>query len=403
MKNLIYTLSLAFIFCANYAEAQLQKGDWMIGGGLRVSNQSDFSDDFRILITPTAGYFFADKWLVGTSLALDRRSIDDFSSSVNTFESSLFLRRYFKGGKWQPYVHLEGFVRRANFSNNDIISDFTRTASGLYAQLGFNYFLSKNVAINPRINVNLIEDRLEYSSTIANEFNTIGQNRVFLGFGIQFFLNNKNTELEEQGKKRQRPLYRRYFQKGNQSIAASGALNFDPFILSGAVAWKKFIKKYTRLNWVVEPFLGVDVFGSGLGGLIVARPEIEHFFQINDRFFFVPSLGVNLLFSTGFGETELDVNVQTHPRLAYFFDKVFIEAGFLFEDTFFAGDVELEGSVTAAAEYFIQDNLSLRAEVWHDIAGPEHRGDFFLFDRLESTVFRVGINYFFNKPKEVKE
>lgn len=69
MKKIIIIL-LASILLANYAQGQLAKGTWMIGGNAALTTYNTHSplstqNETSILITPAIGYFVMEKFAVG--------------------------------------------------------------------------------------------------------------------------------------------------------------------------------------------------------------------------------------------------------------------------------------------------------------------------------------------------
>lgn len=395
MKSLVVLFSIFCCLQLSVASAQLEKGNWLVDGNFQVSNENQFNDDFQLVFSPLVGYFVKEQLVFGAGVLYDWKSIDNFSSSANTFGGSVFARNYLGKNKFNPYLQLTGYLNRINFAYNNL----SETQTGLIGQIGANYFLSPNVAINPSININIVEgERFVFPAT---DFIVTPRKRVFLRVGVQFFLRNKLKHLVEQEKKKLR-LTKRFFQKGNQTIGFNGNIQFDNFLLRSNISWKKFISKQTRFNWVAESFLGSEIFGDKFGGILVIRPELEHFMEINKPLYFSPSLGINTLFSSISDEQVFRFNVRGHLKFTYFFSNLLLDAGILIDTPYIGNDTEekMESSLVIAAAYFIQNNLSIRGEFRQDMTGPEHLGDFFLFDRPPSTTFRIGFNYFFGKEKE---
>ena len=79
MKTLFFLL--LFSVAANISFGQLTKGNWLVGGSgsFSSSNQKDTFNGgvsrasfANLTISPNLGYFFTDKWVVGTKLGLIR-------------------------------------------------------------------------------------------------------------------------------------------------------------------------------------------------------------------------------------------------------------------------------------------------------------------------------------------
>ena len=96
-KNLLtLILSVGFII----ANAQTEKGDWMVGGGFRL-NTSD--NNTEIALTPNAGIFIIKNLALGGNLAFSYSKIG--SDKITTFGIGPFLRYYFTNANVRPILH----------------------------------------------------------------------------------------------------------------------------------------------------------------------------------------------------------------------------------------------------------------------------------------------------------
>lgn len=97
MKRVL--IAAGFLFAAHVTFAQINKGQWLVGGnaGFEVSKTGD-DDDFKTTtfqLNPNAGYFFIDNLAGGLRVNLTSvkvKSADDASSS---FSIAPFARYYF--------------------------------------------------------------------------------------------------------------------------------------------------------------------------------------------------------------------------------------------------------------------------------------------------------------------
>lgn len=103
MKQLFLFLSFISISCMSHA--QLTKGNWLVGGNGSFSSAS-YSNTIaasytqtNLQISPTAGYFFSDKFAAGLrpGYAYTKTSITGNSNdySLNTLSIGPFVRYYF--------------------------------------------------------------------------------------------------------------------------------------------------------------------------------------------------------------------------------------------------------------------------------------------------------------------
>lgn len=380
----------------------ISKGNWLIGGNILISSEQNFSTKSkRKNFTPTVGYFLADKFLVGTEISLFQSKLDrinlgnDFK--VSSFQVSPMLRYYLGDNKIKPYLQLTGVWNSSKVSGGDSFAfeSFTMNKGALLGQLGFDLFLSPNAAFNLHLSGLIAGDKLDLS-LLEENFYTGFQRRIIMGAGMNFYLTGKDNRSTN---KTDSPLVERFFQKGNRTIGVTGSLNFDPFYVQGSIYTRKFKSAKSRRNLLVDSFLGEGFFGGDFGGVILLRPELEHFIKLNDQFFFTPAIGVGLATSFGGGGSDFSVNAQFYPKLLYFLNRVILDAGLQINSPFtqFTGNSGSDtwiGSFVVGGDYFIQDNLSLRGEVYIQTFGYQQFGYSPIYDILPKNVFRIGINYF---------
>ena len=99
MKKILLTLTLsisAFII----ANAQTEKGDWMVGGGFRL-NTSD--NNTEIALTPNAGAFVINNLALGGNLGFAYVKSGD--TKVTSFGIGPFVRYYFTNANVRPIFH----------------------------------------------------------------------------------------------------------------------------------------------------------------------------------------------------------------------------------------------------------------------------------------------------------
>ncbi len=98
MKKLVLTLSLTMSFIM--AHAQTERGDGMVGGGLRL-NTSDNSTE--ISLTPDAGIFIINNLALGGNISFIYSKYGD--AKVTSFGIGPFVRYYFTDARIRPILH----------------------------------------------------------------------------------------------------------------------------------------------------------------------------------------------------------------------------------------------------------------------------------------------------------
>lgn len=129
MKTLFFFLLMTLSLALN---AQINKGNWLVGGSGEYSSQSfefDDGEDFKrefITIKPNAGYFLKDKFAVGTALRFEK--FDEFYN----YGAGIFSRYYFlkKDKIFNIYTQVHYDLvhtvspRNSNTNNNKVNSSF---------------------------------------------------------------------------------------------------------------------------------------------------------------------------------------------------------------------------------------------------------------------------------------
>jgi hypothetical protein len=167
MKNFkIYFLSSLFIFVISTSNAQLGKGNLMVGGSLStaVGNGS-----YQLGLYPSCGYFFTNNVVLGGAIDL---SYYRYSNGYNNSYMALSAmgRYYFttvKEDKTMPKLPL--FLQAKLGITSSDGQGVIFAAGGL----GFDYFLTSNVALEGSAGINL---------------DNSGFSNVYAMLGLQIFL-----------------------------------------------------------------------------------------------------------------------------------------------------------------------------------------------------------------------
>jgi Outer membrane protein beta-barrel domain len=113
------------IILATSANAQTEKQDWMVGGGIRLNTSKNNTE---IAFEPNAGVFVINNLAVGGNLMLDYSKTGN--TKVTNFGAGPFARYYFTNANVRPMFHgsINYLSQRvkvpANTSSNNGISFF---------------------------------------------------------------------------------------------------------------------------------------------------------------------------------------------------------------------------------------------------------------------------------------
>jgi hypothetical protein len=169
---------LATLLFSGLANAQITKGNWMVGGnlGFSYSNSkavvnSDNSNSYTVNISPNIGYFFYDKFAGGTKINYF------FSKFISSQGNGKFT--YANAGPFMRYYFLEKEKRTNIFleSSYNFSIDNKNKNTVFGTKTGAAVFLNSSVAL---------EISLEYLLSKSPLGST--SNAVLLGVGLQIHL-----------------------------------------------------------------------------------------------------------------------------------------------------------------------------------------------------------------------
>ena len=165
-KNLLtLILSVGFII----ANAQTEKGDWMVGGGFRLNTSGNNTE---IALTPNAGIFIINNLALGGNLAFSYSKIG--SDKITTFGIGPFLRYYFTNANVRPILH----------GSLNYLSQTTKTTGfPSSTNSGLNYFLGGGAAIfvSNQVSIDIL---LGYDHTKIKDFEGSGGFAMTIGFQV---------------------------------------------------------------------------------------------------------------------------------------------------------------------------------------------------------------------------
>jgi hypothetical protein len=181
MKILKTTASF-ILLCTITANAQVTKGNWMVGGsGNFTSYKSTFqSNNIEVIntgngfnISPNLGYFVVDNFAVGTTVGFNFSNPSGANNNSHGYGISPFVRYYFRNSEKiiNPFLQTSyGFGR-----SKSEIGDSNKT-SGYSIKAGSAIFFNSSVALE--LSLNYISSKYNNPDTTYNDF-TIG-----IGFQI---------------------------------------------------------------------------------------------------------------------------------------------------------------------------------------------------------------------------
>lgn len=168
MKKTLLFVAM-FFSLATAALAQTEKGNGLIGGNLELNTAKNNS---AIIITPMAGYFFADNFAAGANLNINYQKSGD--NKTTGLGIGPFARYYFSGNATlRPLVHAD-----LNFSSTKFKSP---TGSNTYT--GTEYFLGGGAAAFLNRNVAL-EALAGYDHTAFENQDGTGGFKLKIGFQV---------------------------------------------------------------------------------------------------------------------------------------------------------------------------------------------------------------------------
>lgn len=181
--KLILAISILTVYSSN---AQITKGNWMVGGSgsfdyakteLKNSTSSgtnlNYTDSgiYTITLDPNIGYFIKDKFAVGMKISLVNSFLEFQLLNLNDsyFGFSPNFRYYFLNVEKMYNVFIEP-------SYNYYINKSLGNSSGYGLKSGLAIFLNSSVGVEPSLNY------------VYNESDQFKRNNFFLGIGIQVHL-----------------------------------------------------------------------------------------------------------------------------------------------------------------------------------------------------------------------
>jgi hypothetical protein len=160
IKKILVAATLLITFASN---AQIDKGNWMMGGSGRFGNYKTTNSDesfntTQIGINPNIGYFIIDKLAVGTSAQFSFTFFSNDSSIYKAYIISPFLRYYFFESDKKINIFSEVNYEFLRISNNVQKQDNFKVKAGVV------FFLNSSVGIEVALNYSKQKSNLDYEN-----------------------------------------------------------------------------------------------------------------------------------------------------------------------------------------------------------------------------------------------
>ncbi len=174
MKKYLFAAS---ILITQVMQAQLEKGNWMLGSNIAVTKLEirSTATDIRLFINPSAQVFISDKVCVGAGLDLDynfsKRSTDTFSTSSLSWGLGPQMRFYFaKPSKGGAFSQLKVFFGGNNLGTSTLNPELN---------FGYDFVLNEFLAL---------EIFTGYGAVIPFRKGEQISHKIPFGIGFQIFL-----------------------------------------------------------------------------------------------------------------------------------------------------------------------------------------------------------------------
>lgn len=180
MKKIIVLTILLLVTANVYAESPTDKGVYSLGGSISYRDMdSDDGFDYKMYqFAPSFRYFIFDNIAIGTSLTYVK------TKGTGIFDGESYgigptFRYYLPNKKINPFIE-------ANYSYlKDKDDDSKSTSNEFSIGIGLDYFISKNVSIEPTINYSWRDYKYNYDIGYINDRDV---KTLYIGIGINLFI-----------------------------------------------------------------------------------------------------------------------------------------------------------------------------------------------------------------------
>lgn len=131
MKKLLFMIAVILISTASFAQGNINKGNFMVGGqaGFDSKKYSDGDEKLStITISPNFGYFFMNQFAGGIRLSFLSQKYSEDEDASSQFEVAPFLRYYFLPSTNKTNVFLDGSYGFGSFNEGGESSSYNSFA-----------------------------------------------------------------------------------------------------------------------------------------------------------------------------------------------------------------------------------------------------------------------------------
>lgn len=190
MKKFFLTALAVATFASFTAQAQIQKGNVLIGGNLSdIKLGLDKPSVFNFSVTPKAAWFVQDNIAIGAYADFGLQTAKNTSTIINYGVGP--MARYYSGSDVEILNHGRLFGEATVGIGGRNVSKGGGNTNGLDFSFGpgFAYFITPNIGI---------ETLLKYNG-IAGFGSETYQNNLNLSFGFQIYLPGRSTANKVSG------------------------------------------------------------------------------------------------------------------------------------------------------------------------------------------------------------
>ena len=183
MKKLVLGAAFAAIALAGTANAQIQEGNWMVGGHVA---DFKFTNGFNMNLTPNVGYFVKDNWAVGAQVGLHVASPKGSSDTQTDWTVGAFTRYYFNPNEVDGLLNHGRFFAEGSvgFGGDNSSSGASTNGADLGIGAGYAYFITPNVSLDALLKFN----------ALVGGGSSSGKGNLGLGVGFQIYLPTRTAQ-----------------------------------------------------------------------------------------------------------------------------------------------------------------------------------------------------------------
>jgi hypothetical protein len=169
-------LFIAILFVAFSSNAQIDKGNWMMGGSgafgnFKTTSGESSSTSTSITISPNIGYFFIDKLAIGLAGQFSYVFPKEGDHTISSNNISPFIRYYFLEKEKEINIFSEARYEIMRMSHSDLKADTFLIKAGTV------FFVNSSVGI---------EVALNYSTQKTNQ--NFENRAIYVNVGFQIHL-----------------------------------------------------------------------------------------------------------------------------------------------------------------------------------------------------------------------